>query len=198
MAERVIDLPGAARAHGADGRADERPLSLAAIYRQEFAFIWRAVRAFGVDEAAAADVTQEVFVVAHRRLEAFDPAAGSLRSWLYGIARNVALHHHRSVGRKDPRRIAPASAATPAAVAVDPEEQLRREEARAFVEGFLAGLDERHREVFVLHDVEGLGAAAIADVVGVTINTVYSRLRRARELLARALARRRAQEGERR
>lgn len=196
MAERVIDLAGAPRIHGADGRADERPLSLAAIYRQEFGFIWRAVRALGVDEAAAADVTQEVFVIAHRRLDAYDAAAGSLRSWLYGIARHVALHHHRSVGRKDPRRLAPAADEATPAGALDPEEQLRREEARGFVEGFLAGLDDRHREVFVLHDVEGLSAAAIADVVGVPINTVYSRLRRARELLSRALARRRAQERE--
>ncbi|MEZ4451400.1 MAG: sigma-70 family RNA polymerase sigma factor [Nannocystaceae bacterium] len=190
MAERVIDLPGPTRA---DARAEGGALTLAAIYRQEFGFIWRAVRSFGVDEGAAADVTQEVFVIAHRRLADFDPAAGSLRSWLFGIARNVARHHHRSVGRKDPRRLEPP---TPAGLALDPEEQLRRDEAIGFVEAFLAGLDDRHREVFVLHEVEGLQAPAIGDLVGASVNTVYSRLRRARELLSRALARRRAREGD--
>lgn len=58
-----------------------------------------AVRATG-DDGAAQDLVQEVFLRAWRAADRFDPALASLRVWLFAIARNVVVDHHRAVGAR--------------------------------------------------------------------------------------------------
>ncbi len=69
------------------------------------------------------------------------------------------------------------------------EDAVQHAEAAAILEAFLAELDEDKREVFVLCELEGLSAPEIAQVVGTNVNTVYSRLRAARQGFERKLAR---------
>ena len=69
------------------------------------------------------------------------------------------------------------------------------EPARTRVREFLDGLDEDQRMAFVLADIEGLRAAEIAEAVGAGVNTVYSRLRLAREKFNRYVARQLARGG---
>lgn len=143
------------------------------------------LRRLGVPESSLDDGIQNVFVVAHRR-QADLRADIPIRSWLYGIVRRVAADLRR--GRKrHRRRLAAVPDPTPPA---SPDTEVERAEAAAFVEAFLADLDEPQRMAFVLADLEGMSAPEIAVMLDVKLNTVYSRVRLARARFQRALKRR--------
>lgn len=164
----------------------ERPTTLdrqlTALFRTHAAFVWRSMLRLGVPEASADDAVQEVFLVVSRRLADYEDR-GSIRSWLFAIARRVASHHHRAASRRE-RRIEQVDLAT---APEDPEQVMARKQAVAIVERFLDGLDEHRRMVFYLADVEGLSAPEISAALGVKLNTVYSRLRAARRTFERML-----------
>ncbi len=167
-------------------RAVEDPepkASFAEVYREHAAFVRRSLRHLDVGPAALDDVLHDVFMVVHRRLDDFDGRA-SIRAWLYGIARRVAMHHHRGGIRRDRReRAAPIPGPSPC-----PEEAVAQREAARWVESFLASLVPEQRAAFVLCEIEGLAAPEVAAATGVKLNTVYSRLRLARRRFEQALA----------
>jgi RNA polymerase sigma-70 factor (ECF subfamily) len=163
--------------------SDHPPLAaeFEALYAEHFAFVWRALRAFGVAPESLEDASQDVFVVVHRRFGAWDE--GAIRPWLCGVARRVAAARRRSLDRHH-RRIAalpePQNAQTIEGTA-DARHRLER------IAMAIDALSPERREVFVLAELEGLRPPEIATVLGCNLNTVYSRLRRAREDLSRAL-----------
>lgn len=134
----------------------------------------------GIDEAAAEDVVQEVFLVARRRLPDYE-GRGAPTSWLYAIARGVAANHRRGEARAQ-RRLRVVSGPAPLA---SPEEVVGRANAAERVRRFLAQLDPDQREVFVLADVEGMSGPEIASALGIKLNVGYSRLRLARRKFQR-------------
>lgn len=157
----------------------------AAAYREHHAYVWRILRHLGVPDLLIDDLVQDVFLVAYRRWDRFDPTS-SLRSWLYGIARRVTADVRRGARRREARLAAvEAPDSQPG-----PEDMLAEAQAADFVDRFLAGLDDDKREVFVLAEVEHLSAPEIAAATGTNLNTVYSRLRLARALFDRAVERR--------
>ncbi|MGH1348844.1 MAG: RNA polymerase sigma factor [Nannocystales bacterium] len=173
-----------------------RAPSLRELFEAHYAFVWRTMRHFGLDEAAADDAAQDTFVVVHRRLPDYDGRT-HIRGWLYGIARRVASTTQRGAvraRRRLDRYEVPVSA-------VDPDDAIARGEANTWVAEFLEGLSPPQRDVFFLADIEGLSAKDVASTLGVNVNTATSRLRLARERFDQALQRRKAQgqrEGERR
>jgi RNA polymerase sigma-70 factor (ECF subfamily) len=160
------------------------PLELEAIYEEHFDYVWRSIRQLGVDEANADDAVQDVFVVVHRRLSTFE-ARSSLKTWLFGIALRVARDHRRRFGRKDGRQ-QPLSFEL-GDTAPGPYERLETSEAVRVFERLLESLDDHKREVFVLAEVEQLTAPEIGELLGIPLNTVYSRLRVARQAFNHAL-----------
>lgn len=178
------------RAPGHQPSVGQRAVTFEAIYEQHFAFVWRTLRRLGVGQSALDDATQEVFLVVYRRLRDFEGRA-SVRTWVAGVAIKVAATHRRTLYRRgqtepveetlvDPRR--------------GPHDSLARSEAVATLEKLLRELDDKHREVFVLVQLEQLTAPEIAEALGINLNTVYSRLRTARALFEAALARSRSTE----
>jgi RNA polymerase sigma-70 factor, ECF subfamily len=161
--------------------------AFASLYQRHHGFVWRILRRLGVPPAALDDAAQEVFVVVHRRRHDLREDA-SPRSWLFGIARRVAADLHRGQHRRDRKHDAlpPPTGSPPL------DDALARSEAAAFVRTFLERLDEGHRMVFVLSDIEGLTAPEISDALAIKLNTVYSRLRKTRLDFERAVARREA------
>ncbi len=147
-------------------------------YRDSFAFVWRVVRAFGVEPGDCDDVVQEVFLVVRKRWSSFDRER-SMRAWVAGIARRVAGHHLRARARARKRE----STWEPEPQR-SPQELLERADASSIVARFLDTLDADKREVFVLMDVEGLSGRETAEIVGAGAPTVYSRLREARRRFA--------------
>lgn len=153
------------------------------LYEQHFEFIWRSVRGLGVQSAFVDDVTQDVFIVAHRRLSTYE-ASGSLRSWLFGIARRVCRDHRRSAQRKGPH--IEVDDQQPAKHD-DQEQRVASRQVLALVERFAESLDDERREIFFLALIEGLPVAEVAETLGLNANTTYSRVRVLRHELARLL-----------
>ena len=151
------------------------------LYREYFGFAWASLRRLGVSSATIDDAAQDLWVTVHRRLESLDPAA-SVKAWLFGIARRVASHYRRTEQRR--QRKLEAYAVSDVRRSAEP---MKRGEAAMTMEMFLAQLDETKRIAFVLSEVEGWSAPEIARVVGTSPNTIYSRVRLAREQLRKHL-----------
>jgi RNA polymerase sigma-70 factor (ECF subfamily) len=145
------------------------------VYRDHVGFVWRNLRRFGVAEAELEDVAHEVFLVVHRRLPEFD-GRSAVTTWLYVIARGVACNRRRSERRRL-RRLEHVPELPPPP---DPGDHVARSEAAAAVERFLVTLTPEQRAAFELCDIEGMRAGEVGEVLGVNINTVYTRLRAAR------------------
>jgi RNA polymerase sigma-70 factor (ECF subfamily) len=161
------------------------------IYDAYFPYIWRSVQRLGVPASRTDDVVQEVFIIAYRKLDTF-AGRSSIKTWLYGIA----LHRARSClaeERRDTREEPVDAERIHAPDATRPGHRAEYAEAARVVDAVLCGLDGDQREVFVLAELEELSAPEIAEVLGVRLNTVYSRLRLAREAFVKASARYRAQ-----
>jgi RNA polymerase sigma-70 factor (ECF subfamily) len=172
-------------------------LTFASVYATYFAFAWRNVRRMGVPDAALDDVVQEVFVAVHKRLSSFEQRS-SLRSWMVGIIVRCVHRHRRTTRRKSPHtldREPPTDPETLRDESICPQEAAARAEAGRIVHDLLDQLDEDKRTVLVLVEFEHLSAGEIAEALGIGINTVYSRLRLAREEFAEAAARYRARDG---
>lgn len=161
-----------------------RPSDFNAIYRANVGLVWRSLRRAGVPESMLEDATQEVFLVYHRRRDEFE-GASSVRTWLLGIARGVAANVRRGqlrfLRRLASRRDDPSYPSDPNDPgADDPEIRARRVEAGALVAAFLATLTPSMREVFELVEIEELKQREVAELLGISINTVGSRLRAGR------------------
>ena len=167
--------------------------SLSAIYREHFAYVWAVLRRLGVPEADLEDLVQEVFVVAHRRLDTFEHRS-SIRTWLYGIAVRLHLNDARRRQRRGVKAEVSGSAIPVLDERLDPEVHTARGQARRILADLLDNLDDDKRVVFVLSELEGLPAPAIARITGANTRTVYSRLRAARDRFSADLARVHARE----
>lgn len=167
--------------------------SFEAVYAAHWQFVWRALRALGVREAELEDQTHEVFVVVHRRLPEFEGRA-KLTTWLWSIASRVASEWRR---RAHVRRELPTDPMPDAEGEHDagPERAVERRQARALVDAALASMPDEQRLVFALYELDGLPVDEIASLAGCPVNTVYSRLRLARQHFERAVSRLRARGG---
>lgn len=142
----------------------------------------------------ARDVTQEAFLKALESIGSFRGRSG-FYTWIFRIAMNLALTHRRKSARAptlsldgpDGHGRAPAlrmgQSASP-----NPAARTDSAEIRAHVADALQNLDEDHRAVVVLRDMEGFDYAEIADILEIPRGTVKSRLARGREALRQALA----------
>lgn len=134
------------------------------------------------------DVVQDVFLNVYRSLPSFRGDA-KFSTWLYRLATNVTRMHLRR-GRSRPRFAdvevpeAPRDSSPPDG----PDVQIERAERVRALYRLLDTLSEKKREVLVLHDLEGVPAKEIADMAGIPVLTVRTRLFYARKELYAALA----------
>jgi RNA polymerase sigma-70 factor, ECF subfamily len=141
-----------------------------------FRFAWR----FTGSVHTAEDVTQECFLALFAGA-AFDPKQGSLRTYLFGIARHLSMRRARIEERESEE---PADAAAPCDTLGD----LIGQERSAAVEHAVAALPPLQKEALILFEYEEFSLEEIAQVVGVEVGAVKARLHRARETLRRRLA----------
>jgi RNA polymerase sigma-70 factor, ECF subfamily len=183
MPESDHDLLDAARA--GDRRALERLLSRheAEIYR----FGARMCR----DEEDGKDVLQETMIAAARTLPDFR-GGSALSTWLYAIARSFCIKKRRT-SKFAPERVdsldaSPEPARQVADARRSPEEDAAGRQLQQALDAAIRELDPMYREVLVLRDVEGLSAKEVAEVAGISVEAVKSRLHRARTGVRERLA----------
>jgi RNA polymerase sigma-70 factor (ECF subfamily) len=163
------------------------PPSFERVYAEGFPFVFRVLRSLGVHPERLEDAAQDVFTVVHRRLSDFE-GRSSLRTWLFGVAHRVASQYRRSDRRKGSR-----TEPLPEQLeheGVSPEAHVEGQQAADFVDDFVKSLSEEKRAVFALAFMEEMPAAEVAQALGIPLNTAYSRIRNVRELLRKALERR--------
>jgi len=136
------------------------------------------------DPEDAKDVLQDTLLAMARSVRDFR-GASSISTWLYTIARSFCIKkRRRSKFAPDEERSLETDVAAEArrlsSPSVDAEEAIAGKQVERALEQAIAGLDPMYREVLLLRDVEGLIAPAVAEVLGVTIQAVKSRLHRAR------------------
>lgn len=151
-------------------------LQTATVYDAYAPFVWRSLQRMGVPESDLEDALQEVFIVVHRKLDQYDAERAKLSTWLFGITLNVA-RKHRSRGRLT---LGADVDATPSERPTQDVELQRRQQAER-LNLVLGKMRPEHSATFVLFELEGLSCQEIADLTGVPVGTVYSRLHKARE-----------------
>ena len=156
--------------------------SMRTVFDEHARYVIRTLRHLGIGEADVEDVAQEVFVTVHRKLPEFE-GRSKLRTWLYAICLRVASDHRRRayVVRERTTESPPVDDGERSGLEPD-----THAESRAEVQALLALLDDDKRQVLVLYEVEGLTMREVAEVIGCPIQTAYSRLHAARELLRAA------------
>jgi RNA polymerase sigma-70 factor (ECF subfamily) len=192
-----MPLAPAAPVAAAAGRSAERtlverhlwgdPAAFAEIYRAHAEMVYNLALRLSGDPERAADLSQEVFLRVHRHLGKFR-GRSSLRTWIY----RVTLNHCRSrLGRRRlPTRSLTAEGERLAVLADPrrgPEERALAGDQGRRIAAALAHLPPPFREAVVLRDLEGLAYEEIAEVLGVRIGTVRSRIARGRRQLREAL-----------
>lgn len=163
------------------------PARFESIFRTELPYVLATLRRLGARTADLEDLAHEVFVVVHRRFADYD-ASRPLRPWLFGIALRVASDDRR-LARRRWERGDEGETETAVAREAGPEHAAIEAERRALVLRALDALDLDKRALIVLHDIDGEPMPEIAHVLGVPLNTAYSRLRLARERFREALRR---------
>ncbi|MCY0987792.1 sigma-70 family RNA polymerase sigma factor [Nannocystis sp. ILAH1] len=155
------------------------------VFRAHHDFVWRSARRLGCPSGQVDDAVQEVFLIAARKLaELARPEV--VRAWLFRVVVHVVRNHRRSHQRREQRQAV--------AVGFQPDcapDPSRRYEAASELFELLERLDDDRRAVFVLATFEQMTAPEIAAALDVKLNTVYSRLRSARETLEQAVTARR-------
>ena len=144
------------------------------------------------NHADALDLTQSAFLKALEALPRFQVRAG-FYTWLFRIAVNLTLSHRRAESRRPRLSLRHADdegrSFEPAASngGNDPAQRLTQLELHQRLEAALQHLDDEFRAAVVLRDIEGLDYAAIAEILGVRVGTVKSRIHRGRLMLRELL-----------
>lgn len=163
-------------------------LTFEQVYSSSFNDVARWIRALGGLPADVEDLTQEVFLVVRRKLSGFD--GRNLRGWLYRIAQRTVRDYRR---RAWFRRVFLGGGSAPdhydtASTDADPSDLFERKEAEGLLRGLLGQMSEVRRTTFILFEIEGYSGEEIAEMQGIPLNTVWTRLHHARKEFTRLVA----------
>lgn len=165
----------------------------AAFFRAHHAFVWRSARRLGAPPHAVDDIVQDIFLAVGREQHRFE-GRSSIKTWLFGITANVVKMHHRGEARRRHRQ----EVAGGLVIAGPQRDEAEHHAAVDLLDRLIGKLDADKRAVFVLIELEDVEPKEVARAFGLSVNTVHSRLRLARERLAIEVRRMKArQEGER-
>jgi RNA polymerase sigma-70 factor (ECF subfamily) len=174
-----------------DSSADDKRRSFEAEALPHLDAVYRFARSLTRDAQRAEDLAQEAMLKAYRAWHQYRPGTNA-RAWLLTIVRNTFINQYRREqheGSSVDLAAMESYTALPEAPQADPEggffERMVDEEVVRAVDE----LPQEFREVVILSDIEDLSYAEIAELLGVPIGTVKSRLFRARQLLQRKLYR---------
>jgi RNA polymerase sigma-70 factor (ECF subfamily) len=147
--------------------------------------LFRFLGLLGFRGARAEDVAQETFLRAFKALATFDAARGPFSTWLFAIARRLAIGEWQRARQEG---TAPAEFVEPRSLSPDPAESSLLTERARRIERALLALPEQLRTTFFFSQIKELTLEEVAELEGCAVGTVKSRIFRAREQLRLALA----------
>lgn len=180
MQERSADI--LERAKGGDLRAFRE------IYESSSGFVYSIAVRMARNTADAEEITQDVFVKIHKGLRKYEGRA-SFNTWIYRITVNTAINFCRRRSAEMKKREHFENAGEAGVAEHGAEKNLLKEDAERKLGELLAGLNEDQRACILLREIEGLDYRQIADVLKIKLNTVRSRLKRAREAMVACVRR---------
>ena len=149
------------------------------IFRSHQGFVRTCLRGFRLAEEGLDDAVQDVFVAMLGHAGECWDRARSVKPWLFGISRNIAIARRRKFARRARLgALAPGEPSPPT-----PDDLLALAEAAKLLARFLDGLEADKLAPFVLSEIDGLPAKEIAERLGITVTTVRWRIRVARARL---------------
>jgi RNA polymerase sigma-70 factor (ECF subfamily) len=152
------------------------------IYRATSGFVYNIALRVTNNRSDADEVTQDVFLKAYDKIGSFE-FRSSFKTWIYRIAVNTAINYCKRQDRTERRSVEYNPAIHDVAAPDKSDEVLHRQDIENRVVSALAKLDPDQRACIILREMEGLDYRSIADTLNIKINTVRSRLKRARERL---------------
>lgn len=160
------------------GAVSERPAEsigydFARVFDEHLDRVWRALHAMGVPAHQVEDAAQEVFLIVHDKLPTFE-GRSKLSTWIYAITHRVGANYRNKQRRRPQHCSLDVSEPAPGG---SPEQQASEREAARVVEEFASSLEDGMRDVFVLCLLEEQPAVDVAQLLGLSPNTVYSRMR---------------------
>jgi RNA polymerase sigma-70 factor, ECF subfamily len=176
-----------------DARAMSRPAddaherAFAQLFEEYSAPIYNYVLRMVADPDRAADITQDTFIKAYRKLDTVTEAT-STRSWLYRIATNTAIDDMRRRRNVTTMSDDQPTFANRADTRPGPEAQVMAATLDERVQRALLSLRPNHRQCLLLSDLEDMSAHQIGEVMGLSYGAVRTLLCRARGEMRRALA----------
>lgn len=159
--------------------------TLPEVYAEEFEFVWRLLARFGLNDAAAEDAAQEVFIRFHGNFDSWDQSR-PVRALLAGYAWHVASEHRK---RASTRYEQLAREEMPDAGHDGHARMDGRIDSVRMIERALAPLSEEQRDIVILHLVEERPMSEVSEILNVPENTLSSRLRAARAIFLPRLQR---------
>ncbi len=150
--------------------------------------LFRFLGGFGLGQAVAEELAQETFLRAFRNLAGYDAAKAKFSSWLFTVAKHLAINEKARVGQRAPRVEVPASETEAPCRHAGAQEALETEERRMRVHKALQRLPEVLRSAVVLAYLKELSMDEIAAVESCSVGAVKSRIFRGKQLLRAELA----------
>jgi RNA polymerase sigma-70 factor (ECF subfamily) len=160
------------------------------VYVETAEFVGRAVRRLGVTESDVEDVAQDVFVHVHRHLPRFEGRC-ALKTWVFGFVVSAVRNYRRKQQRRSDRHalLEQTWQVAQCASVSDPYELAARSQAESILKRVAREIGEDKAAVLVLSEFEGRSMHEISALLGVNVNTLYSRRRIGRVEFDEALAR---------
>jgi RNA polymerase sigma-70 factor (ECF subfamily) len=182
-AARAVATIAGARAEGAEltaliaraAEADQAALS--SLYDRTSARVHGLVLRIVRDEAAAEEITLDVYMQAYRQASSFDASRGHPLAWLLNLARSRAIDRVRADSRRQ-RRESPLEDDAPiASLAPDPDESTASSEVSRVIRAALDALSPEQRRVLEIAYYSGLSQSEVARELGLPLGTVKTRMR---------------------
>ena len=149
-----------------------------------FRYVCYVYNLFGSNRNISEDIVQEVFINVITKRNTYDPEF-KFSTWLYSITRNLCINRMRSRSFQNDQHTYPLDPIYEAAFSEKPDaiSSIEKAELKEVIKRAVGELPGKYKEVFILHELNGLSYDEIARVLEINENTIRTRFHRARSLL---------------
>lgn len=158
------------------------------LYAAELKYVWSSLRRLGVPACDVEDVAHETLLSVYRRLSHYDRSR-PLRPWLFGFVYRTAADYRKRSHRRHETGDGDDELEEAAYEGPNAEQEIVRRQQRALVLAALRSMPVERNAIFVMMEIDGYSAPEVSDALGIPLNTVYSRIRTARDEFTAAIRR---------